>query len=527
MLKEQLLAEAQVGFPILSALIVLPLLAALLLALVRDATAGRRIALIAAIGEVALALFMAFGFVPGVADMQYVERRSWIPSLGIGYTVGVDGISMLFVPLAAIIALAVLLSPAAGVRFMPRLFGANVLLLLAATVGIFVALDLVLFYVFFELALIPAFLMIRLWGSGAQREHAGMKYIVFMLCGSVPLLLGFIMIGIEHQAATGRWSFDLVELLQSPIPAASQALLFVLLVTGFAVKGPLLPLHSWMPVAISEGPIGVGVFLVGLKLGAYGFLRFVMPLLPQATLDWWWVLVVLGLAALLIAALIALVQRNLRRLLTFASISHVGLVMVGLFSLTSQGMQGALLLLLSMGLTSTGLLLLTGALQARLGSADLGSMGGIARHMPRLATLFFILGIASVGMPGTLNFNGEFLILLGAYFAHPAIAVVGALGVILSAGYFLWYYERAFFGPVKHAALARLPDLGRRDTAVAVSLAALAVWGGLFPATLQQVTEPSVAQLREHLRSAALASAESAPRVTGAVTGAAVIAAAR
>ena len=506
MLNQQLLADAQVGFPILSMLIVLPLLAALLLVLIRDEVAGRRIALVAAVAELALALFMAIGFVPGIADMQYVERLAWMPSLGIGYAVGVDGISMLFVPLAAIIALAALLSPAASVRFMPRMFSANVLLLLAATVGIFVALDLVLFYVFFELALVPAFLMIRLWGSGAQREHAGMKYIIFMLCGSVPLLLGLIMIGVEHHAITGRWSFDLVELLQTSIPATSQALLFALLVTGFAIKGPLLPLHSWMPAAITEGPIGAGVFLVGLKLGAYGFLRFVMPLLPQATLEWWWVLVALGLAAMLIAALIALVQRNLRRLLTFASISHVGLVMVGLFSLTSQGMQGALLLLLSMGLTSTGLLLLAGALQARLGSADLRAMGGIARHMPRLATLFFIIGIASVGMPGTLNFNGEFLILMGAYFAHPAIAVLGVLGVVLSAGYFLWYYERAFFGPVKNPALARLPDLGGRDTFVAASLAALALWGGMFPATLQGVTTPSIEGLREHLRSAAVAS---------------------
>jgi NADH-quinone oxidoreductase subunit M len=507
-MSNQILADAQIGFPILSALIALPLVAALLLALVRDDTVGRRIALAAAVGELALALWMAVGFVAGIADMQFVERRTWIPSLGIGYSVGVDGISMLFVPLAAIIALAALLSPAAGVRFMPRMFAANVMFLLAATVGIFVALDLVLFYVFFELALIPAFLMIRLWGSGAQREHAGMKYIVFMLCGSVPLLLGFIMIGIEHQAATGRWSFDLVQLMQSPLPAASQGLLFLLLVTGFAVKGPLLPLHSWMPAAISEGPIGAGLFLVGLKLGAYGFLRFVMPLLPLATLEWWAVLVALGLAAMLIAALVALVQRNLRRLLTFASISHVGLVVVGLFSLTTQGMQGALLLLLSMGLTSTGLLLLVGALQARTGSADLGSLGGVARHMPRLATLFFIIGIASVGMPGTLNFNGEFLILMGAYFAHPAIGVVGVLGVILSAGYFLWYYERAFLGPVKNAALARLPDLGRRDTFVAAALAALALWGGLFPATLQEVTAPSVAQLREQLRTAAVADAQ-------------------
>ena len=502
MLSQHILAQTQIGFPILSTLIALPLVAAIVVALTRDEATGRRIALAAALAELALALVMAAGFVSGIADVQYLERHPWMPSLGIGYVVGVDGLSMLFVPLAAIIAVAVLLAPSAGVRLMPRMFSANILLLLAATVGIFVALDLMLFYVFFELALVPVFLLIRLWGSGVRREHVGMKYIVYMLCGSIPLLIGFILIGIEHQAATGRWSFELAELLRTPLPAQSQTLLFALLVIGFAIKGPLLPFHSWMPAAISEGPVGAGAFLVGLKLGAYGFLRFVMPLLPEATLEWWLVLVVAGLAAMLAAALIALIQRNLRRLLAFASISHVGLVTVGVFSLTHEGLQGALLLLLSMGLTSTALLLLAGALQARVGSSDLHALGGVTRHMPRLATLFFIVGIASVGMPGTLNFNGEFMILMGGFAAHPAIAAVGVLGVILSAGYFLWYYERAFFGPVKNPALARLPDLGHRDTLVAASLAALVIAGGLFPAKLQEVTGPSVTAVLAHLERA-------------------------
>ena len=514
MLNQSILADTQIGFPILSTLIALPLLAALVVALVRDETTGRRIALAAAAAELALALFMLVGFVPGIADVQYLERRAWIPSLGIGYVVGVDGLSVLFVPLAALVTLAVLLSPTAGARLMPRLFGANVLLLLAATVGIFVALDLVLFYVFFELVLFPMFLLIRLWGSGAQREHAGMKYIVYMLCGSVPLLIGFVLIAVAHHETTGQWSFELAQLLKAPLPAEGQGLLLALLVIGFAVKGPLLPLHSWMPAAISEGPIGAGVFLVGLKLGAYGFLRFVLPLLPQATVQWWWLLVGAGLLALLAAALVALVQRNLRRLLAFASISHVGLVTVGIFSLTHQGLQGAVLLLLSMGLTSTGLMLLAGALQARLGSCDLGALGGVTRHMPRLATLFFVIGIASVGMPGTLNFNGEFMILMGSWIAHPAIAAAAVLGVILSAGYFLWYYERAFFGPVVNPALARLPDLGRRETFVAASLAALAIAGGLFPAKLQEVTGPSVAALLTHVQAAASPQAQAVANVS-------------
>lgn len=492
-------SNAQGEWPVLSILILLPLVAAAIVALMRDENRARQFAIGAAVVELALALVMAIGFVPGTADMQYVERRSWMPSLGIGYSVGVDGISLLFVPLAALIACGALLATSGAVSFMPRLFHANVLLMLAATVGIFVALDLVLFYVFYELALIPAFLLITLYGQGGQRAHAGMKYVLYMLCGSVPLLLGFILVALQHQTATGTLSFDWATLMATPVEGGRGTLIFALLVLGFAVKGPLLPLHSWMPAAVTEGPVGVGVFLVGLKLGAYGFLRFVMPLTPEASGEWSLVIAVVGVIAMLYAALIALVQRNLRRLLAFASISHIGLVTVGLFTLTAEGMQGGLLMLLAMGLTSTGLLLLAGSLHARLGSSELSSFGGLTRQMPRLATLFFILGIASVGMPGSLNFNGEFMVLVGSFNVNPALAGVAVLGVILSAGYFLWYYERAFFGPPGRNAAARLPDLNGRETMVGVVFASLAFCGGLFPEKLQEVTAPSVNALLAHV----------------------------
>ncbi len=488
------------GWPVLSLLIALPLVAAVIVALMRNESRARHVAVVAALAELVLALTMVIGFVPGTADMQYVERHAWIPTLGIGYSVGVDGISLLFVPLAALIACGALLATTGGVRFMPRLFCANVLLMLAATVGIFVALDLFLFYVFYELALIPAFLLIKLWGQGSQRAHAGMKYVLYMLCGSVPLLLGFILVALQHQEVSGNLSFDWATLMATPVEGGRGTLVFALLVLGFAVKGPLLPLHTWMPAAVSEGPVGVGVFLVGLKLGAYGFLRFVMPLAPEASAEWSLVIAALGVTAMLYAALVALVQRNLRRLLAFASISHVGLVTMGLFTLTAEGMQGGVLMLLAMGITSTGLLLLAGSLHARLGSSELSSFGGLTRQMPRLATLFFILGIASVGMPGTLNFNGEFLVLVGSFNLHPALAGTAVLGVILSAGYFLWYYERAFFGPPGRHAAARLPDLNRRETLVAGVLAGLAIMGGLYPAHLQEVTGPSVNALLAHVQ---------------------------
>lgn len=485
-------AADQIGFPILTALIVLPVAGALVMALVKNDANARRLAAMFAAAELLLSLLMAFGFVPGVAGMQYVERAAWMPSLGVGYTVGVDGISMLFVPLTALLAFLVLVNSADGARFRPQLFCASILLLTAATIGIFVALDLILFYVFYELALIPAFLLITMWGSGPHREHAGGKYILYMLCGSVPLLLGFILLAADHRSATGVLSFDYLQLLGTPVSTQAQALIFLLLVTGFAVKGPLLPFHSWMPSVVSEGPVSAAIFLVGLKLGAYGILRFVLPLLPDVSVEYYWVMCILGLAAMLFAALVAITQHNLRRLLAFASISHVGLVFVGLFSLNAQGLQGGLLMLLAMGVTATGLLFLAGALQTRLGSSDVSAFGGLARDLPRLATMFFLLGLASIGMPGTIGFTGEFLVLMGAFNAHWALAAVGVLGVILSAGYFLKYYERAFFGPARSSTATKVSDLSFRETMVAASLVGLILWGGLYPAKLLEITAPSI-----------------------------------
>ncbi len=513
----QTFADEQLGFPILTTMIVLPLLCALLLLVIRDERLLRGTALGGALLQLGLALILVYHFVPAVPDMQFAEQINWMPALGSSYHVGVDGISVLFVPLMCFLTVLLMLY-AAGVRFLTRFYLINILLLQAFTIGIFVSLDLILFFMFWELALVPSYFLIKRWGIGPQRQYAGTKYVLYMLAGSLPLLIAIVLLGLNHHDAVGAgaaagtaYSFDLL-VLQFDVPIAfeNQTLIFFLMMLGFAAKGPMVPFHSWLPTTLMEGPIGMGVYLVGLKLGIYGMLRFVIPLLPEASAEWFWLITLLGLTALLYGGLIALVQPNFRRLLAFASVSHVGIIVVGLFSLNQQGVQGALIHMISLGIVGEGLLFLTGFLYRRTGSSDISAFGGMARHVPVLAFFFFVFGLAFIGMPGTSGFIGEFLILMGAFRAHWAFAAVGVLGVILSAGYFLWYYERAFFGPVTNAAVARMRDLSVRETLVAVSIAGLIFWIGLYPRPLIEMTRGSVEALVAHVdRAGAAPAAES------------------
>ena len=499
MVVNEIFASQQLGFPILSTLIGLPLLAALAIRAVSDAGTVKAIAVGAALAELALSLWMLVHFVPGSTDMQFAERRLWIESIGASYHLGVDGISVLFIPLTALVTLLAMLVGGNTPKFLSKTYLGSVLVFASVAIGVFSSLDLILFYVFYELALVPIYLLIKLWGTGTQRHYAALKYILYMLVGSTSLLVGIVLLGISHAAAPGAgYNFDLLTLMATPPPAQIQGLIFGLLLVGFAVKGPLLPFHTWMPSALTQGPVAVGIFLVGLKLGTYAMLRLLLPLAPAASQEWGPVIVCVGLATLLYGALIALVQRNLRRLLAFASISHVGLVLVGLFALNSQSVQGSLLLMINMALASAGLFFMAGALFTRLGSSELSAYGGLARQVPRLAFFFFVFGLASIGLPGTSGFHGEFLTLLGAFNAHWGFAAVGVLGVILSAGYFLWFYERAFFGPVRSPAVARMKDLNWKETALASVFAAIIFGAGLYPAPLLNITEASTAAVVQH-----------------------------
>ncbi len=503
---EEIFAAQQIGFPILSTLILIPVASAIVLSFIKDENLARWIGLTGALAVLVLSLVMVFEFIPGVSHIQFAERIGWISTIGITYHVGVDGISVLFIPLTAFLSVAAILISWRAVRFLNKPFLAAILVFEATAIGVFVSLDLFVFFIFWELMLVPSYFLIKLWGTGPDRQHAGSKYVMYMLIGSAPMLIGIILLGVNYANVTGgsgaasSYSFDFLTLLNVPVAPELQTLIFFLLAFGFAVKGPLFPFHTWMPAALLEGPAAICIFLVGLKLGVYGFVRFVIALLPEATANWFWLMVVIGVFASLYGALIAMAQPNLRRLLAFASVSHVGLATLGLFSLNQQGIQGGIMMLINLGFVSTGLFILAASLHARSGSSELSAFGGLAKQMPILATFFFLFGMANIGLPGTSGFTGEFLIFHGTFLVHPALAGVAVLGVILSAVYVLVYYERAFFGPVTNEAVKTFPDLLARETVVAAATGIMILWIGLYPAPFLRITEGSVQALVERVR---------------------------
>lgn len=506
MILNEVAAVQQIGFPILTVLTFLPLLGAVVIWLFqKDEDLILKSALALAGLEFFISAVLFWYFTPGSADIQFAERASWIPAIGISYHLGVDGISILFIPLTAFLTVLIMVYSWDAQKTMLKPYLMALLALEGTMVGIFASLDLVLFFVFWELMLIPSYFLIKLWGPGADRQYAALKYVLYTLTGSVLMLVGIVLLNLNfHAVAVAShteplYSFDLVDLLTVPVPPEQQALIFFLLFFGFAFKAPVFPFHTWLPTALVEGPIVMSVFLAGVKLGTYGFIRFSLPLLPEASRSWMWVMAALGLAAIIYGALIALVQSDFRRLLAFSSISHLGFVMLGLFALNFQGLQGSLLQMINLGFSTAGLFFMVGFLYNRTGSADLAAYGGLAHRVPLLATFILILGLASIGLPGTNGFVGEFLILVGAFRAHWALAAVGVIGVILGAAYFLWYYERAFFGPAAASALKPLQDLQPREWGIAAALGVMILWIGLYPAPFLNMINGSVQALADRL----------------------------
>lgn len=485
------------SFPYLSSLILLPLIAAGALVLPREAGTARRLALAAALMEVLLALGLLAEFDFETAQMQFVERTPWIPSLNIHFALGVDGLSVLFPALATLLTVAVIVATWAS-QAQHRLWLALLLLLESATLGVFLSIDLVLFFLFWELTLVPIFFLISLWGIGPQRRHAAMKYTLFMLGGGVPLLFGIMLLAVEHAGQMalplpGGLCFDYPTLLNLAPGGDLRTAAFLLLLLGFAVKAPLFPFHTWLPTVAMEGPAGVAALLTGLKLGLFGLLRFALPLVPEAAQRHAWLLSLLGCVGVLYGALIALRQTNLRRLLAFSSISHAGLVAVGLASLNAQGAQGALFQLANFAVVSGGLFLLAGSVQHRLGSTDLAHLGGAARPMPWLATAFFVLGLAAMGVPGTSGFAAEHLLLLGTFKARLGAGLAALAGMVLGAAYFLGYFQRAFLGPALPETAQAGVDLRPRELALAGVLAGLALVWGFAPGLVLGPSQASVA----------------------------------
>lgn len=481
------------GLPLLTLLfLTLPLGALFAWLLPRPETA-RAIALATALIDLVIALAALARFDSAQPGFQLVEKYDWMPSLGIQYLVGVDGISVLFLPAAVLLFIGVILASWNSVHTLPRLYYSLLLLLETATLGVFCALDTVLFFLFWELTLVPLYFLVSLWGSGPNRRHAAMKYTLVMLAGGVPLLFGFLVLafGAMGSAPGGLPVFDLPTLLATPLPTDLQYLVFLLLLIGFGVKVPVFPLHTWLPLIAMEGPAAIAALLTGMKLGAYGLIRFAVPLAPTAAQELHWLLAALGTVSILFGAAAALAQTNLRRMLGYASLSHVGLVVLGLASFNLQGLQGAVLQLLNFTVASGGLFLIAAHLHHRTGSTDIANLGGAARTMPLLASFFLLYGLAGMGLPGTSGFPAELLILLSAFEAHAGAGLAALAGMVLGAAYFLQLYRRAFFGPVVHPVVAQAQDLLPRERWLALLFALLVIGFGLWPGPLLELMRPA------------------------------------
>ncbi len=489
---------SQTGGPILSALIVLPLLGAILLALVqgtRDALI-KRLALIISCLDFLLSLIVYARFDPAVASMQFVEKASWISSIGSSYFLGVDGISLPLLLLTTFLMPVAIAASFSGIAGRVKAFMICMLLLEAGMIGVFLALDLVLFYVFWEGMLIPMYFLIGVWG-GPRRIYATLKFVLYTMAGSVLMLLAMIVLALFHRDSTGRLTFDLLELIGGPIPYGAQLWLFAAFALAFAIKVPMFPFHTWLPDAHVEAPTAGSVLLAGvlLKMGTYGFLRFALPLFPRAAAAFSPLISVLAVIGILYGALVSMVQDDLKRLVAYSSVSHLGFVMLGIFAMNLQAVEGSILQMVNHGLSTGALFLLVGMIYERSHTRMIEEFGGLSRVLPRFAFCFLIVTMSSIGLPGLNGFVGEFLILAGTFRAHKGLAVLATLGIILAAVYMLWMWQRVMWGESRRSEHLQLHDLRPSEMAILVPIIVLILWIGLSPNHLLRRMDASVTQL--------------------------------
>jgi NADH-quinone oxidoreductase subunit M len=444
---------------------------------------------------VSLLLYRDFQLdVPG---MQFTETAAWVPWLGIEYHVGVDGISLLLVLLTTFLSAVAILASYTAITTAVKEYMICMLLLETGMLGVFVALDLVLFYVFWEGMLIPMYFLIGIWG-GPRRIYATIKFFLYTMAGGVLMLVGIIALYFLNGARPGgEYTFNLLKIVGIELTFPQQAWLFLAFALAFAIKVPMFPFHTWLPDAHVEAPTAGSVLLAGvlLKMGTYGFLRFALPLFPEATRYFTPLFSWLAIIGILYGALVSMVQPDLKKLVAYSSVSHLGYVMLGIFALTMQGVTGGILQMINHGLSTGALFLLVGVLYERRHTRMIADYGGLARVIPLFTAVFMIVTLSSIGLPGLNGFVGEFLILLGTFRVSPLYAVLGTAGIILAAVYMLWMFQRVMFGTVVHEANRRLPDLSPRELATLVPILILIVWIGIYPQPFLRTTEASVKQL--------------------------------
>jgi NADH-quinone oxidoreductase subunit M len=473
------------GIPILSFLIFFPLLGAVVLLCIdkEKLETFRVLALIFTLIEFFVSLPLFFIFNSKTAEMQFVEDYWWVQSYGISYKLGIDGISLLLVLLTTFLTVLCILSSWKAIEVRVKEFMISFLLLETGMVGALVSLDLILFYVFWEVMLIPMYLLIGVWGSPQRRVYAAVKFFLFTMAGSVLMLVAILVLYFINLKATGSPTFDVLELNKLGIPLETQYWLFGAFALAFAIKVPMFPFHTWLPDAHSEAPTAGSVILAGvlLKMGTYGFIRFAMPLFPKAAMDLLPLICALALIGIIYGALVSMMQPDLKRLVAFSSVSHLGYVMLGMFALNTQGVQGSIYQMLNHGISTGSLFLIVGMVYERRHTRLISEFGGLSKVMPVFAIFFMIVTLSSIGLPGTNGFVGEFLILLGAFQANVAYGVLATTGVVLGAAYMLWMFQRVMFGKVTHPENEKLKDLSPREITVLVPMVIMIFLMGIYP----------------------------------------------
>ena len=481
--------------PILSVITFLPLVGALIILAVGGeektvAQQSRMIALWTTIFTFALSLIIWFGFNPASSAFQFEERVDWLPQYGIGYHMGVDGISMLFVILSTFLMPLCILASWHAITKMVREYMVSFLILQTMMVGMFCAMDMVLFYVFFEGVLIPMFLIIGVWGGG-RRVYSAFKFFLYTLTGSVLLLVA--MLAMYFQVGTT----DIPSLLAFKFPPEMQTWLWLGMFASFAVKVPMWPVHTWLPDAHVDAPTAGSVILAGvlLKMGGYGFIRFSLAMLPDASHYFGPLVYTLSIVAIIYTSLVALVQQDMKKLIAYSSVAHMGYVTIGVFAANQQAVEGAIFQMLSHGVVSGALFLCVGVVYDRLHTREIARYGGLVNNMPKYAFAFMVFMLASVGLPGTAGFVGEFMVLLGAFQVNTWVALFAATGVILGAAYMLYLYRRVIFGELTKDDVKAMLDLEPREIATLAPIIAVTMWMGIYPESFLSIMDRSVADL--------------------------------
>ncbi len=486
------------GFPILSLITWLPIAGCVMIMVVRGdeatvASNARWTALWTSLLVLVLSLVLWVSFDQSDPGFQFNESVTWMPEYHVGYKMGVDGISVLFVLLSTLLTPICILSAWDAIKVRVREFMMCFLILETVMVGMFCATDFVLFYVFFEGVLIPMYLIIGIWG-GPRRVYAAVKFFLYTLAGSVLMLLALIAMWV--QAGTT----DIATLMHTAFSPHMQTWLFLAFFASFAVKVPMWPVHTWLPDAHVEAPTAGSVILAGvlLKMGAYGFLRFSVPMLPDASAYFAPFIFAISVVAVIYTSLVALAQEDMKKLIAYSSVAHMGVVTIGIFTFNVQGISGALFQMLSHGIVASALFLVVGVVYDRIHTREIARYGGLGDRMPGYALVFMLFTMASVGLPGTAGFIGEFLVIIGSLQVNFWLALLGGMGMILGAAYMLYLYRRIIFGRIVHADLRNILDLSVREWAVFAPLIVLTLWMGIFPSTFTSYFDATVGAMVQH-----------------------------